>query len=120
MKALPTNQATEKVQKNLRISPDANQLLRLVSAYENRSEADLLEDALAIYLQHRALEWRKDLGLPIEAFDDGDTALSAAVERLTAAFGSALAGTAVPVDRAPAVGAKERLRQRRAAKAVSA
>lgn len=103
-----------KVQKNLRISPDAGELLRLVSAYEDRSESDLVEEALSIYLQHRALAWRKDLGLPVEAFADGQTAISRTVGRLHEAMEEALIGTKAggSVPTRAQTSAKERLRER--------
>jgi hypothetical protein len=101
---------SKKVQKNLRISPEADRLIQLVAAYEHRPEADLLEDALGIYLQHRAISWRKELGLPVEAFADGETTMAEVLDRFDRAFGEALAGAVASAE--PRESAKDRLRNR--------
>lgn len=115
---MPATQKSAKIQKNLRISPEADRLMQLMAAYESRSAADLLEDALRIYLQHRALGWRKDLGIPADAYEDGETSVTETVARLEEAIGHALVGAKIgAVAEAvaePAESAKERLRSRRA------
>jgi O-methyltransferase involved in polyketide biosynthesis len=105
------------VQKNLRVSPDTARLMALMAAHEGRKESELLEDALAVYVQHRALAERRELDLPAEAFEDGRTAVAAMVAALDKAVGSVLgarvAAPAVPVVPVERESAADKLRARR-------
>jgi predicted transcriptional regulator len=95
--------------KSIRLTEDAQRLLRLVAAFEDRTEGAIVEDALAAYLQIRSLGYGTVLSEARELAhttpeDVGDT-----VARLTVAIEKALASGL----HAPEPGAaKRRLRER--------
>jgi predicted transcriptional regulator len=99
----------ERTTKSIRITEDAQRLLRLIAAFEDRTEGTIVEDALAAYLQIRSLGYESVLPEVRELAhttpeDVGDT-----VARLTGAIERALAGGR----QAPRAGAaKQRLRER--------
>jgi hypothetical protein len=99
----------ERTTKSIRITEDAQRLLRLVAAFEDRTEGAIVEDALAAYLQIRSLGYESVLPEARELAhttpeDVGDT-----VARLTGAIEQALANGS----HAPEPGAaKQRLRER--------
>ncbi|MHB1808727.1 MAG: hypothetical protein ACYCU0_05450 [Solirubrobacteraceae bacterium] len=99
----------ERTTKSIRITQDAQRLLRLLAAFEDRTEGAILEEALAAYLQIRSLGYGAVLPEARELAhttpeDVGDT-----VARLTGAIENALAdGRHAPV----AGAAKQRLRER--------
>ena len=47
--------SSERTTKSIRITEDAQRFLRLVAAFEDRTEGAIVEDALAAYLQVRSL-----------------------------------------------------------------
>jgi hypothetical protein len=100
---------SERTTKSIRMTEDAQRLLRLVAAFEDRTEGAIVEDALAAYLQIRSLGYgsvlpeARDLAHTTPE-DVGDT-----VARLTGAIENALANGR----HAPKPGtAKRRLRER--------
>ncbi len=99
----------ERTTKSIRITEDAQCLLRLIAAFEDRNEGAIVEDALAAYLQIRSLGYGSVLPEARELAhttpeDVGDT-----VARLTGAIEKALANGS----HAPKAGAaKQRLRKR--------
>ena len=52
---------SERTTKSIRITEDAQRLLRLVAAFEDRTEGAIVEDALAAYLQIRSLGYESVL-----------------------------------------------------------
>lgn len=52
--------------KSLRLSEDHQDLIRLLAAFENIGEGDLVEHALEAYLAERVISYRKTLGLSRE------------------------------------------------------
>lgn len=99
----------QRTTKSIRITEDAQRLLRLVSAFEDRTEGAVIEDALAAYLQIRSLGYASVLP---EARDLAHTTpedVGETVTRLTSAIEKALAeGRLAPKPGA----AKQRLRER--------
>ena len=80
----------ERTTKSIRITDDAQRLLRLVAAFEDRTEGAIVEDALAAYLQIRSLGYGSVLP---EARELGHTTpedVGETVARLTDAIEKAL------------------------------
>lgn len=99
----------ERTTKSIRITEDAQRLLRLVAAFEDRTEGAIVEDALAAYLQIRSLGYESVLGEARELAHTTPEDVSDTVARLTGAIERALANG----NHAPKPGAaKQRLRER--------
>ncbi|HVA18933.1 MAG TPA: hypothetical protein VMU55_02020 [Solirubrobacteraceae bacterium] len=100
---------SQRTTKSIRITEDAQRLLRLLAAFEDRTEGAIVEDALAAYLQIRSLGYGSVLP---EARDLADTTpedVGETVSRLTSAIENALAaGRSAPKPGS----AKHRLRER--------
>lgn len=95
--------------KSIRITDDAKRLLRLIAAFENRTEGAILEDALAAYLQIRSLSYESVLPEVRELGHTTPEEVGETVGRLTEAIERALAeGRHAPEPSA----AKRRLRER--------
>lgn len=107
---------SQRTTKSIRITEDAQRLLRLVAAFEDRTEGAILEDALAAYLQIRSLGYGSVLP---EARDLAHTTpedVGETVARLTGAIESALAdGRLAPRPGAAKRRLRERAKQRAAA-----
>jgi hypothetical protein len=106
----------QRTTKSIRITADAQRLLRLVAAFEDRTEGAILEDALAAYLQIRSLGYESVLP---EARDLAHTTpenVGETVARLTGAIERALAeGQLAPKPTAAKRRLRERAKQRAAA-----
>jgi hypothetical protein len=99
----------QRTTKSIRITEDAQRLLRLVAAFEDRTEGAIVEDALAAYLQIRSLSYGSVLP---EARELGHTTpehVGETVARLTSAIEKALAEGRLASKPGTA---KERLRER--------
>jgi len=95
--------------KSIRITEDAQRLLRLVAAFEDRTEGAIVEGALAAYLQIRSLGYGSVLPEARELAHTTSQDVGETVARLTSAIENALADGRV----APRPGAaKQRLRER--------
>jgi hypothetical protein len=103
---------SERTTKSIRITEEAQRLLRLVAAFEDRTEGAIVEDALAAYLQIRSLSYGGVLPEARELAQTSPESVGDTVERLTAAIEGALRHRQL----APKPGeAKKRLRDRRRA-----
>lgn len=95
--------------KSIRITDDAKRLLRLVAAFEDRTEGAILEDAIAAYLQIRSLGYESVLPEARDLANTSPENVGETVARLTGAMERALAEGR----RAPEPGSgKRRLRER--------
>jgi hypothetical protein len=100
---------SERTTKSIRITPEAQRLLRLVAAFENRTEGTIVEDALAVYLQMRSLGYSETLPEARELAHTTPESVGDTVDRLTHAIERALSnGQRAPE---PEEG-KRRLRER--------
>jgi len=100
---------TQRTTKSIRITEDAQRLLRLVAAFEDRTEGAIVEDALAAYLQIRSLGYESVLPEVRELGHTTPERVGETVARLTSAIEQALDGGRL----APKPGdAKQRLRER--------
>jgi predicted transcriptional regulator len=77
--------------KSIRITEDAQRLLRLVAAFEDRTEGAIVEDALAAYLQIRSLGYESVLPEARELAHTTPENVGDTVARLTSAIENALA-----------------------------
>lgn len=113
---VPTKPATKPI-KSIRMSEEHQDALRLLSAYESKPETALVEEALDLLVQSRALAYRHALGLPHEAVAPTPETVHEVVPRIREAMRTALAGGA----HAPSEDeAKSRLRERaRAAEPIA-
>jgi len=99
----------QRTTKSIRITEDAQRLLRLVAAFEDRTEGTIIEDALAAYLQIRSLGYGAVLPEARELGHTTPERVGETVARLTSAIEKALAEGRL----APKTGAaKQRLRER--------
>jgi hypothetical protein len=109
---MPRTAAHPRSPKSVRMNPDAQKLLRLLAAYEDRTEGAIVEDALAVYLQYRSLSYSAALPEARDLNHAEPASVGDALERLTTAIEGALkAGQHAPV---PGEG-KTRLKKRLAA-----
>jgi len=100
---------SERTTKSIRINEDAQHLLRLLAAFENRTEGAIVEDALAAYLQIRSLGYTSVLPEARELAHTTPEDVGETVTRLTSAIENALAaGRSAPEPGS----AKRRLRER--------
>jgi hypothetical protein len=100
---------SERTTKSIRITEEAQRLLRLVSAFEDRTEGAIVEDALAAYLQMRSLGYSDVLPEARELAHTTPEAVGETVQRLTDAIEKALSSG----QHAPRPGSgKQRLRER--------
>jgi hypothetical protein len=107
---------SERTTKSIRITEEAQRLLRLVSAFEDRTEGAIVEDALAAYLQMRSLGYSGVLPEARELAHTTPESVGDTVQRLTDAIERALRNG----QHAPQPGdAKQRLRERQRATAGS-
>jgi hypothetical protein len=88
---MPTKSATKPV-KSIRMSEEYQDALNLLSAYESTSETALIEEALDLLVQNRALTYRRALGLPREAVAPTPETVHEFVPRIREAVRAALAG----------------------------
>jgi hypothetical protein len=99
----------QRTTKSIRITEDAQRLLRLVAAFEDRTEGAIVEDALAAYLQIRSLGYESVLPEVRELGHTTPEHVGETVARLTSAIEQALDAGRL----APKPGdAKQRLRER--------
>lgn len=106
---------SDRTTKSIRMSEDAQRLLRLLAAFEDRAEGAIVEDALAAYLQIRSLGYGSVLPEARDLAHTSPEDVGATVERLTKAIERALASGR----RAPEPGsARQRLRERAAQQAA--
>jgi predicted transcriptional regulator len=99
----------ERTTKSIRITEDAQRLLRLLAAFEDRTEGTIIEDALAAYLQIRSLGYGNVLPEARELAHTTPEDVGETLTRLTGAIENALAEGRL----APKPGdAKQRLRER--------
>jgi predicted transcriptional regulator len=80
----------QRTTKSIRITEDAQRLLRLVAAFEDRTEGAIVEDALAAYLQIRSLGYEGVLPEARELAHTTPEHVGATVARLTSAIEQAL------------------------------
>jgi hypothetical protein len=77
--------------KSLRLSEDHQDLIRLLAAFENVGEGDLVEHALEAYLAERVISYRKTLGLSREQVSFSPDTLKERLASVRAAVQEALA-----------------------------
>jgi len=80
----------DKHTKSIRISDEARRLLPLLAAFEERTEGEIVEDALAAYLQIKSLSYSGTLPEARELGNTTPEAVGDVVERLTTAIERAL------------------------------
>src|ERR1700681_4546605 len=80
----------ERTTKSIRITEDAQRLLRLVAAFEDRTEGAIVEDALAAYLQIRSLGYGSVLPEARQLAHTTPEDVGETVARLTGAIERAL------------------------------
>jgi len=76
--------------KSVRMTPEAQKLLRLLAAYEDRTEGAIVEDALTAYLQYRSLSYSQALPEARELNHAEPASVEHALSRLTSAIEGAL------------------------------
>lgn len=76
--------------KSIRLSAETQRLLRLLAAFEQRTEGDIVEDALAAYLQIRSLSYTGTLPEAAELANTTPDSVGDIVERLTTAIERAI------------------------------
>ena len=84
--------AATKPVKSIRMSEEYQDALSLLSAYESTSETALIEEALDLLVQSRALTYRRALGLPREVAAPTPETVHEVVPRIREAMRTALAG----------------------------
>lgn len=90
---MPTKPAAKPV-KSIRMSEEYQDALGLLAAYEGTPETALIEEAIDLLVQHRALTYRRALGLPREAVAPTPETVHEVVPRIREAMRTALAGGA--------------------------
>lgn len=85
--------ATKSV-KSIRMSDEHQDVLRLLAAYEDTPETALVEEALELLVQSRALAYRRALGLPRETVAATPETVHELVPRIRDAIREAVAGGA--------------------------
>ena len=81
---------TDRTTKSIRLTEDAQRLLRLLAAYEDKTEGAIVEEALPLYLQMRALADGKELDVARELANSTPETAGEIVARVTAAIEGAL------------------------------
>jgi hypothetical protein len=76
--------------KSIRLSDDAQRLLKLLAAFEDKTEGAIIEDALPLYLQMRSLSYGNELDIARELANSTPDSAGEIVERVTAAIEDAL------------------------------
>ena len=94
---------TDRSIKSIRLSNDTQRLLKLVSAYEDKTEGAIVEEALAVYLQVRSLAYSNTLDAARHVAHSTPETAGDVVERLTAAIAEALESARVGKARFPHV-----------------
>ena len=103
--------------KSIRMSDEHQDALRLLSAYEDVPETALVEEAIDLLVQARALNYRRELGLPHELLAVTPETVHEFVPRVRDAIREAVAGGAHAPTEADA---KQRLLERsRAAEPIA-
>lgn len=91
------------------MNADTQRLLKLLAAFEDKTEGEIVEEALPLYLQMRTLAYGNELEAARHLANSTPETAGEIVERMTEALESALSqGITAP---RPGSG-KERLRQR--------
>jgi|SRR6185312_6294711 len=89
---MPETKSAAKPVKSIRMSEPYQDALNLLSAYEGTPETALIEEALDLLVQNRALTYRRALGLPREAVAPTPETVHEVVPRIREAMREALAG----------------------------
>lgn len=76
--------------KSIRLSEDAQRLLKLLAAYEDKTEGAIIEEALPMYLQARTLAYGNDLAEARALANATPDTAGEIVDRLTSAIEEAL------------------------------
>lgn len=93
------------------MTAETQRLLKLLAAFEDKTEGAIIEEALPMYLQARVLAYGNDVDIARELAQSTPETAGEIVDRLTGAIEDALAQG---VRATPAGDAKARLRQRQA------
>src|SRR2546423_15466360 len=95
--------------KSIRLTDDTQRLLKLLAAFEDKTEGAIIEEALPMYLQARTPAYGNTLDIARELANSTPETAGEIVERLTEAIEQALRNGL----RAPEIGGgKDRLRAR--------
>ena len=106
--------AETRTTKSIRLNADTQRPLKLLSAYEDKGEGQIVEEALAVYLQFRSLAYSNQLEAARELAHSTPETAGEIVGRLSDAIEEALGQQ----QRAPVPGqGKARLRARAQARA---
>jgi predicted transcriptional regulator len=76
--------------KSIRLSDDAQRLLKLLAAFEDKTEGAIIEEALPLYLQMRTLSYGNQLDIARELANSTPDTAGEIVERVTTAIEEAL------------------------------
>jgi hypothetical protein len=105
---------TKRTTKSIRLGSDHQDLLKLLAAFEGKSEGELVEHAIEAYLHARVLAYRESLGLTKADLAIRPEEAGALVERVRGAMEKALAdGVQAPSEEEAAARLVERSERRR-------
>ena len=107
----------DRTTKSIRLNPDAQRLLKLLSAFEDKTEGEIVEEALAMYLQARTLSYGNTVDVARELANSTPENAGEIVARMTGAIEQALAEG---LNATPPGAGKERLRKRAAERHATA
>lgn len=101
----------ERTTKSIRLSEDTQRLLKILAAFEDKTEGAIIEEALPMYLQARTLAYGNSLDVARELANSTPDTAGDIVARLTEAIEQALSEGARAT---PPGSGKDRLKQRAA------